>query len=175
MNKKCCKCGVDKPLSDFYYRGPTPRNKRGVYSSDCKACVKAYRKNRYHTDPDVKARAKVYSTQWKRDHPDIEAARRKEPRYQEHRRKSALKQLYGTTSAEFEAMEVAQGSLCAICGQPERSARNRRLTIDHDHLTNAIRALLCSQCNRAIGLLADDPNIIRKAADYIERFRHKEN
>jgi hypothetical protein len=79
--------------------------------------------------------------------------------------------MYGLPAPEYDALVARHGGLCAICGQPERVVRNRHLTVDHDHITNAIRGLLCSNCNRAIGLLADDPNIIRKAADYIERFR----
>lgn len=72
---------------------------------------------------------------------------------------------------QFRAMWLAQGGVCAICRQPERTERNRLLTIDHDHETGQVRALLCSQCNRAIGLLQDDPAVIRAAADYVQAHR----
>jgi len=62
-------------------------------------------------------------------------------------------------------------SVCDICRRPERATRNGRvrlLTRDHDHSTGAWRGLLCSSCNVAIGLLQDDPAVMRAAAEYIE-------
>jgi hypothetical protein len=41
--------------------------------------------------------------------------------------------------------------------------------IDHDHKSGKVRGLLCSCCNTGIGFLKDDPRIMRKAADYVER------
>lgn len=40
--------------------------------------------------------------------------------------------------------------------------------IDHDHATNTVRGLLCSNCNLALGLLQDDSDRIRGLADYVE-------
>lgn len=78
---------------------------------------------------------------------------------------------YGITMQEYRAMSLRQDGKCAICRHPERTERNRLLTIDHDHVSGHIRELLCSHCNRAIGLLQDDPKIIRAAAAYVERNR----
>ena len=63
-------------------------------------------------------------------------------------------------------------SACEICGTEEtvtRSGRVRRPTIDHDHLTGRIRGGLCSRCNTGIGLLLDNPALLRAAADYLDR------
>lgn len=57
--------------------------------------------------------------------------------------------------------------VCEICGQPE--SPNRRLDIDHNHETNDIRGLLCSQCNIGIGYLLDKPELLRNAAEYLEK------
>jgi len=78
---------------------------------------------------------------------------------------------YGVTMQQYRAVWVRQGGVCVICEQPERTERNRLLTIDHDHVTGRFRGLLCSQCNRAIGLLQDNPKVIDAAARYIERSR----
>lgn len=78
---------------------------------------------------------------------------------------------YGMTMEQYRAMWLHQGGVCAICGMPERTQRNRLLVIDHDHTTGAVRALLCSQCNRALGLLGDDPKVIDAAAEYVRRYR----
>lgn len=78
---------------------------------------------------------------------------------------------YGITMEEYRALWLRQGGKCAICKKPERTQRNRLLTIDHDHQTGHIRGLLCSQCNRAIGLLQDDPKVIQAAALYVRNGR----
>lgn len=79
--------------------------------------------------------------------------------------------LYGITMQEYRRLWLKQSGVCAICKLPERTQRNRLLTIDHDHETGHIRGLLCSQCNRAVGLLQDDPKVIEAAAAYVRRHR----
>lgn len=81
---------------------------------------------------------------------------------------------YGLTLEGYEAKHRAQGGLCAICGKPEtgtREGRLKQLSVDHSRATNRVRDLLCCRCNQAIGLLCEDPAIIRQAAAYIERHR----
>jgi hypothetical protein len=52
--------------------------------------------------------------------------------------------VYGLTSADYEALLVTQGGKCAICRARPVS---KRLAVDHDHRTEAVRGLLCSRCN----------------------------
>lgn len=78
---------------------------------------------------------------------------------------------YGITMQEYRRLWLKQKGVCAVCHQPERTERNRLLTIDHDHVSGHVRGLLCSQCNRAIGLLQDDPKVIAAAAAYVKRHR----
>lgn len=63
--KACTKCGVEKPLTEFYidYGRPTPRP-----HSQCKACMLAQQKERYRTDPDYRARKLAYFRQWRDAH-----------------------------------------------------------------------------------------------------------
>lgn len=77
----------------------------------------------------------------------------------------------GLTVEEFTRLEAHQGGVCAICQRPqrERNRRRARLDVDHDHLTLRVRGLLCSPCNAGIGLLGDDPALIRAAAAYLEQ------
>lgn len=80
---------------------------------------------------------------------------------------------YGITLVEFNSMLSEQGGACAICRNPEdvdkkRNGRPDALSVDHDHATGRIRGLLCSGCNRMLGIMNDDPNLIRSAAAYLE-------
>lgn len=74
---------------------------------------------------------------------------------------------------EAEAMRrtMVTRQFCDICKQPERARRNgvvKLLALDHDHTTGAWRGVLCQRCNQAIGLLRDNPQLLRLAADYVE-------
>jgi hypothetical protein len=83
---------------------------------------------------------------------------------------------WGLGGGQYEALLAAQNGGCAICGRRrmhERTAgvgrRNEALAVDHCHKTKRIRGLLCSNCNRAIGLLQDNPALLDKAAAYLRR------
>lgn len=79
---------------------------------------------------------------------------------------------FGLTLDDYFKMHDAQQGVCASCGRPETDRRNgkiRWLAVDHCHSTGAIRGLLCGNCNNGIGRFRDDPDLLRKAADYLER------
>jgi hypothetical protein len=78
---------------------------------------------------------------------------------------------YGMTKTQYREMLTAQGGACAICHQPEAQRRKSVLSVDHDHGSGLVRGLLCHACNVAIGYFSDDPERLRAAADYIERYR----
>lgn len=87
-----------------------------------------------------------------------------------------LKRSYGIDREEYEQMAEAQNHRCAICGEPEKLSRNGktyRFCVDHDHETGAVRELLCSSCNGAIGNLKDDVNLLKSAITYLERHAAK--
>lgn len=48
-----------------------------------------------------------------------------------------------------------QAGKCAGCGTHQLQL-NHRLCADHDHKTGIFRALLCRECNRALGLTRDN-------------------
>ncbi len=77
---------------------------------------------------------------------------------------------YGLDRAGIEDLRARQADRCASCGDEHPGH------IDHDHETDLVRALLCERCNLALGLLRDDPSLIRAAADYVElhEIRHAE-
>jgi hypothetical protein len=75
----------------------------------------------------------------------------------------------GASDTYSQLFQEQQG-LCAICGSPE-NGRYVHLSMDHCHDTGRIRGLLCNNCNRGIGLLKDNPELLRKAASYVEQHR----
>jgi len=80
----------------------------------------------------------------------------------------------GVDAQRYQEMLREQNGVCAICHQPETapdkaSGKVKDLAIDHDHKTGAIRALLCSNCNRGLGLFNDDPELLGKAKSYLAR------
>lgn len=66
-----------------------------------------------------------------------------------------VKESLGVTGEEYEALLDASDHRCWICGEEER-VDGRRLAIDHDHETGAVRGLLCTSCNLRLGAGARD-------------------
>lgn len=83
-----------------------------------------------------------------------------------------LSYVYGISLEEYNDMLDLQGGVCAICGNQEvildKKGERIMLAVDHDHETGAVRGLLCSYCNTAIGGFFDDSTLLRKAADYLD-------
>jgi hypothetical protein len=92
-----------------------------------------------------------------------------------NRRYNYTKNYQGMTIPAFDALLASQDGVCAICENEETNLDNtgtgkvRNLNVDHDHNTNAVRGILCSACNRGLGLFEDSPERLRAAADYIEK------
>jgi hypothetical protein len=89
-------------------------------------------------------------------------------RYKSYKRNYDRLRKHGLSASEYNEMLISQGNVCAICGKPPNE---KIMAVDHDHKTGQIRGLVHRKCNLAIGLLDDDPEIIRLAADYLEKFR----
>ena len=77
-----------------------------------------------------------------------------------------LARTYGISVADLDAMLAAQGGVCAICLSAPA------VHVDHHHGTGQIRGVLCFRCNAAIGQLGDNPDVIRRAAAYVELADH---
>lgn len=83
---------------------------------------------------------------------------------------------YGLIPTQLKDLLRSHSGRCDICGEVESwqgrtQARINKLSIDHDHATGAIRGFLCAHCNHAIGKFQDDPQLLRRAAEYLERSR----
>lgn len=69
---------------------------------------------------------------------------------------------YGIGAGAVDEMIASQGGLCALCGV--RAATQ----VDHDHATRKVRAILCLNCNAALGAARHDVQILRRAQGYLK-------
>lgn len=88
-----------------------------------------------------------------------------------HRRRLAR---FGLMHDELEAMLRKQGGKCAICRARKPGTSSSEWCVDHDHVTDQVRGLLCGTCNSGIGFLKDDPEVIAAAAQYVRKHRQME-
>ncbi|MFI5907777.1 endonuclease domain-containing protein [Dactylosporangium sp. NPDC051541] len=86
-----------------------------------------------------------------------------------------LRDKYGLTPEQYDRMLQDQHGLCAICGQPETRVGSggepRRLSVDHDHRTGAVRQLLCGRCNSVTWAVEESPGLLDEVRKYLERHR----
>ena len=64
-------------------------------------------------------------------------------------------------------MVEKQNHKCAIC---ENSFLNFKICVDHNHKTNKVRQLLCSQCNFGLGHFRENPQFLLNAVDYLNKW-----
>lgn len=143
--KLCRKCETIKPLTDFYLvRNGKASGDKLVRKGSCKRC---------QSDG---------AAAWQRANPE---------RTKQQKKAWRLRTEYGITLKEYEARLVAQSGRCAICGLDESRSNlgsgNFMLSVDHCHDSGAVRGLLCNNCNRAIGMLGDSPEILKRAIRYL--------
>jgi len=84
--------------------------------------------------------------------------------------KNRRKWAYGLTDEDVAKQLAAQNNRCAICGLVFEAAGRRGPHVDHDHDLYRLRKLLCFKCNLMLGCAEDDPELLKRAAQYLERF-----
>jgi hypothetical protein len=140
--KRCPRCGEVKSRDLFGKSG-------GGYCGPCMTqYVREYRQKEQAKDPDYLDR--------------VAASR------------------HGLTLIEYRTLMRMP---CWICGQAcspggGRSLHWQKPTIDHDHdccnqrngsCGRCVRGMLCQNCNTGVARFKDNPDLLRAAADYLER------
>lgn len=69
--------------------------------------------------------------------------------------------------AEFKKILEDQSGNCGICKR--KLTFETRFELDHSHSNQKVRGLLCGRCNRALGLLKDNPTIIQNAINWLDK------
>jgi hypothetical protein len=138
--KLCSTCKEVKPISDFGVNRGKPRHQ-------CKECKNKDSKEWYSKN---KERKKELSSN-----------------YRHTKKNQDLKKAYGITLDDYNNMLVEQNNQCKIC-MTSADRLKRSLCVDHDHSTGKVRGLLCDTCNRSLGLLKDNIDILKKAVQYLQ-------
>jgi len=97
--------------------------------------------------------------------------RTKRDSLQSYCKKCARRQMiefrYGIKYEKYESLLEIQGFRCAICRVVEHS-ESKPLPVDHSHVSNVVRGLLCSECNKGLGNFKDEPRLLLSAIAYLE-------
>lgn len=139
MNRKCNKCGEIKDLETSFY------------------------KSRRKSDKDPNNRQYECKECTKKR---IKAANRANP---DKARDQHLRRKYGITLADFNRMVLSQGNKCACCDTDKPGGKHNQWNVDHDHVTGAVRELLCKDCNIVLGLVEDSPRHLQRLIQYISK------
>ena len=132
--------------------------------------MREYRKRYIERNPEKHEQIKkinaAHKLSWKRKPENV-------VRYYESMKRFHLKRGYGMTLEEYRTQLAEQDYKCAICAAPHLEQRGGRLHVDHCHKTKKRRGLLCHDCNVMLGRAGaegDDVDILRKAANYLEKY-----
>lgn len=136
-------------MVEYFKKNP---EKFGRRTQEQKDAYNAARRKKYAENAAFRESHKETVRQWASANPEKKKAQRVRK--------------YGMTPAEVDQMLESQGNACAICNHTERKEKMFPM-IDHCHKTGAVRGILCSRCNMAIGLMRDSPDLLRKAIDYL--------
>ena len=77
---------------------------------------------------------------------------------------------YGISLEDYNNILVEQKEKCYIC-ERHKSEFKKGLCVDHCHKTGKVRALLCGNCNSAIGKLQESEVLFRKAIKYLAKWK----
>ena len=139
--RTCKICNEAKPLTEFYQ---TVRNGEPYcYHGKCKSCY-------------VKKQQENYDPIKKRD--------------------ENLKRVYGIGIEEYNTLLEKQNNCCAICESTDPKGRKSGrgggvdvFYVDHDHKTGNVRGLLCNICNRTMGYVGENSNVLEEMIKYLQK------
>jgi hypothetical protein len=173
--KQCSKCKKTKPFNEFH---KSSTNSNG-YNNYCKLCQSEYAKAKYDSRRVHPAKIKEEKMHCRRCNQYLSFDKfPKQKKYQSYckecrthiGRKHNLYKL-GVSVEKYIELEKQQDYKCKICGGSDK----KRLSVDHNHSCcnsfpacgTCIRGLLCSRCNRALGIVNDDISLLKKMIDYL--------
>lgn len=177
---KCSKC--DTETEDFGWQDKNHTKPQ----SWCRPCFRAYRKAAREANPVPSQEA---ASRWYAKNRDRAVATRKawnathDPELRRYKvRYAAVK--FGLGPDRVLAYYDQHDGLCDICNRPATAAystqHHTRLSVEHSHMLNLFRGLVCDDCNQMLKFAHDTPGTLQAAIDYLndppgERFGHNPN
>ena len=155
-------------LPDEPYIPPTDEERAAGLVIRCRACTLERRIADFGQSQRQAAWPQCRTCVRKRDR---ELRERRGPSYTRARH---LKRFYGLTPEDVHAMRSQQDHRCPICDEPLDPADDQA-AIDHCYRTGLVRGVLHPTCNAGLGQFYDDPERLRRAADYLEAARLREH
>ena len=118
-----------------------------------------------------------WQREWRKKNPDLSRKSWKDWENKNEYKSSGERHRIRTfklTEDKIQEFLEKQKGICPICKEPPNS--KNPFVPDHDHSCcpgrkscgKCVRGLIHRTCNAAIGLLKDDPKILREAAKYLE-------
>ena len=108
---------------------------------------------------------------------EYEAEYKLRPEVKQKWRLQAVKRYYNLDADIYLKMIIDQDNKCFICNKAEthttKFGDTRPLNVDHDHVTGKVRALLCTNCNAALGNVNDNIEILEKCISYLKQFKEE--
>lgn len=74
---------------------------------------------------------------------------------------------YGLTQQAYEKLLENQEHKCFLCEISLKTLPSKQIHVDHDHQTNVVRGILCSHCNRSLGIVECIPNFLQNVTRYL--------
>lgn len=161
MEKRICRtCGEEKEIEKFKKESRIRKDGTRAYTWKCKKCENRRKYLRRISTPESLAKFKAQIEMRKK-----RSALADPEKYKLRYRLMSVKRTYGLEKDVYLGMLEAQENKCLICEREE----GYRLCVDHCHATGKVRGLICIQCNTGIGQFKDDPELIKRALDYLTR------
>jgi Recombination endonuclease VII len=119
----------------------------------------AAERQRRHNAKRGAAAAYAAKRKWEKANPE---------KHRASKRRQMLKK-YGLTPESYESRWKLQGKKCAVCkrGDPGSS---KGWQVDHCHVTNLVRGIVCTHCNRMIAGALDNPKNLIEGIRYLQKF-----
>ena len=157
--KQCSRCKNNLNISDFYQRTGAKS-----HHSACKVCERVMAKDWYERNKK-KAAAKV--REWREQNIDVVKKYRADNR-QKHYRQEVVRK-YGVDVTWFDDQLQLQNNACLCCkilfkwGDKQTTPH-----VDHCHISQTVRGILCNRCNTVLGLCKDSKELFKNLLGYLE-------
>lgn len=160
MTKKCNKCLIEKPRTEFHKNNSIPSGIR----SRCKKCeIERKQQPEVRDAINLRLRGSKHKT-WRKQY-------MQDPTVKHMNRGHHLRKYWPGASAKealenYDKLFQAQDGRCLLCGIHQDEYK-RSFDVDHCHETGKVRGLLCTTDNRLVGLFETKFEAVSKIQSYI--------